>query len=59
MKYHKLTNPFTHICCKCGLTHKVHITINKKGELSVGFEGNIKRSVKEGMKLIKGPTLSE
>ena len=53
MKYHKLTNPFTHICCQCGLTHKVHIMINKKGDMSVGFEGDIKRSVREMNKLKK------
>lgn len=46
MKYTALTNPFTHICCGCGLTHKVFIKINKKGELCFAFVGDKKKSLK-------------
>lgn len=46
MRYISLTNPFTHICCGCGLTHKVYMKINKKGEISFAFIGDIKKSVK-------------
>ena len=53
MKYHKLTNPFWHYCCGCGLAHKVHIKINKSGDLSVGFEGSVRKTLQERRKMKK------
>jgi hypothetical protein len=36
-KYATVTNPFTHICCDCGLAHEVKIKVISRQRYKIKF----------------------